>query len=967
MSVPGLNPAAPPAQAPAPIPPQILPPRPESPRLRNRPAGQGETGQEDTASERGLKRGRSPEDQGMDVEPSSEPVLKRRRGAENEVTPEGLQALIKARNIIGLRALLQHPPELLNALFATPLFSGITPLCYAAWNGFEDVVRCLIDCNASLQAAFPDCNEALIYAVKSGHLNVVKLLHAHGANLTLKDASGGGCLHFAVQRGDRTMLAWLLDQKAVGVDVPTNAGVTPLMQACGEGNLDFAALLYEHGAKLDVKDTEGKNCLHYVAQRDCLEFESDYVTQRDCLEFDSVLPNDDKKLVEFLVYRGACVYDKDRNGITPLMHACGKGNVPVVDLLCVHGADCAAKDTSGKSSLHFAAEHNKVAVMERLLRQCVAINDPDQKGATPLMYACRHGSREVASLLHERRANLTAKDAFGDNCLHYAVSGNQPTMVSWVLDQGVGVDWLNDKGFTPLIYACSDGHLDVARLLNARGANLAATEASGKSGLHFAAERNNQAVVVWLLEQGVSVDGDSGINETPLSLALAKGNWEIVEMLIQAGANLNQPVKSELSEFFEWIEILGDKIFKAALKSQRYDVLQSLMAREWPLPEDWSWVMPEGASDDFANNSSDDVPADYSSATGIFWALMDARNAAIHDLRRVFWGEAQPDQVLNSAWLSPEKNPERKEFIGRYLTHFFNPDSDYSDLLAAEPYFSSHPFFSYTIHHHLKHLPGNSDKFLTALACEGVPMQAVHQKNILLFKLQTLEQTLKISEIFQNKHLSPAAETTLRNVLTQQRAMLTLAASEYVANEQAELPTRFVGLCEKYLRITGKFDAPAFKKALAKHLGLYGVNADRLTVLIGQAWEALRRRPLDLPSMVNINQAVSLSGRQAIEGLLGEMKKLLIKAAELPNGAEHQERVESADAETYPSLSAQLKTPLHHPPEPMTLLGFTRGLEGLVQQEQQEQDLYANLIFDQWRQINAAFGVSLPEPFAPQQ
>ena len=70
------------------------------------------------------------------------------------------------------------------------------------------------------------------------------------------------------------------------------------------------------------------------------------------------------------------------------------------------------------------------------------------------------------------------------------------------------------------------------------------------------------------------------------------------------------------------------------------------------------------------------------------------------------------------------------------------------------------------------------------------------------------------------------------------------------------------------------------------------------------------------------------------------------------------------DDDTYPDLSAQLKTSMHHPPEPLLLPGFARGLQGLVQQEQ---DLYADLIFSQWRQINAALGVSLPEPFAPKQ
>ena len=75
MSIPGLNPSVPPAQDPPPVPPQIVAPRPGSPTLRNRPARQGDAGQEDASSERGLKRGlpAEAEEAGMDIESSTEP------------------------------------------------------------------------------------------------------------------------------------------------------------------------------------------------------------------------------------------------------------------------------------------------------------------------------------------------------------------------------------------------------------------------------------------------------------------------------------------------------------------------------------------------------------------------------------------------------------------------------------------------------------------------------------------------------------------------------------------------------------------------------------------------------------------------------------------------------------------------------------------------------------------------------
>lgn len=86
------------------------------PRLYNRPAGENNQGQADTASGGGLKRGRSNQGaQGMDIETSSEPELKQRRVEEPATTPERLKALIDAGDITSLGALLRQAPELLDA------------------------------------------------------------------------------------------------------------------------------------------------------------------------------------------------------------------------------------------------------------------------------------------------------------------------------------------------------------------------------------------------------------------------------------------------------------------------------------------------------------------------------------------------------------------------------------------------------------------------------------------------------------------------------------------------------------------------------------------------------------------------------------------------------------------------------------------------------------------------------------
>jgi hypothetical protein len=344
-----------------------------------------------------------------------------------------------------------------------------------------------------------------------------------------------------------------------------------------------------------------------------------------------------------------------------------------------------------------------------------------------------------------------------------------------------------------------------------------------------------------------------------------------------------------------------------------------------------------------------------------------ARSAAVHDLNRVFQGmeleadlalEDQVDQLLDPAWLSSEKKSDRQQFIDYYQTQFFLTDSNASNESISKTALSSHALFSYTLHDHLKPQQGEFSNLLQALAGKGKPINTSHKKKILWFKLEALK-TVQITQPFKNKHLLPATEDIICNVLTRQLDALRLAAQEYFFDEQANFSEVFKKLCEKYIRIGGNFDDAGFNKALAK-LGIYAVNADRLTALFSAAFEVVRRRPLDLPSMATVGRGLDLSGTQVIENLFAELKKSLIyltKAYE----TEGPELVDSEEQDSYPDLSAALKKPLNDPPNASVLPGFTEGWDGL---EQEEQDLYTDLIFDQWRQINAALGVVVPEPYA---
>lgn len=114
------------------------------------------------------------------------------------------------------------------------------------------------------------------------------LLEAH-------DGEGKTPLMRAVENGDLVMVAFLIN---MGADVNTSTlhtKRTPLMLAVYQGRLEVARLLCDKDARVDLRDVNNLNILHYAVDKNSL-------------------PN-----VNFALEHVADVDLKDNSGWTPLM------------------------------------------------------------------------------------------------------------------------------------------------------------------------------------------------------------------------------------------------------------------------------------------------------------------------------------------------------------------------------------------------------------------------------------------------------------------------------------------------------------------------------------------------------------------------------------------------------------------------------------------------------------------------
>ena len=102
--------------------------------------------------------------------------------------------------------------------------------------------------------------------------------------------------------------------------------------------------------------------------------------------------------------------------------------------------------------------------------------------------------------------------------------------------QGVDVDHPNLSGETVLMMASLYGMLpEVKVLVDKRGAEI---NKSGWTPLHYACTEGHLAVADYLLSKGAKVDALSESDTTPLMMAVRSGNIRLVRLLLDRGADL---------------------------------------------------------------------------------------------------------------------------------------------------------------------------------------------------------------------------------------------------------------------------------------------------------------------------------------------------------------------------------------------------------------------------------------------
>jgi hypothetical protein len=129
--------------------------------------------------------------------------------------------------------------------------------------------------------------------------------------------------------------------------------------------------------------------------------------------------------------------------------------------------------------------------------------------------------------------------------LHYAALWGLHFMVELLINehsQNVNSQDFTDSA-TPLHLASKRGHLEVARMLIERGADVSAQDKDGQTPLHLASQAGRVNVARMLVERDAEVSAQDKDGQTPLHQASQVGELEVACMLIERGVDVSAPNK----------------------------------------------------------------------------------------------------------------------------------------------------------------------------------------------------------------------------------------------------------------------------------------------------------------------------------------------------------------------------------------------------------------------------------------
>jgi ankyrin repeat protein len=421
-----------------------------------------------------------------------------------------------------------------------------TRLPEAVKRGDKAEVEALLHAHVPVNSAEGDGTTSLHWAVYNNNLDIARiLLDAHAnANATTR-LEGFTPLYMASQNGAASMIELLLKHGA-NANGANELGTTPLMMAAASGSVDAVKELVDGGANVNAHEN--------VREQTALMFAANQ--NRDAV-------------IKFLVAHGADPNIESK--VYPPFHMPRSG-MPVADAgkaKTIAGANTAKPATaaSGESADPDADEEDAADASKTVPANAPA-SGPAYGGPTGSSISGGSANPKAAAKAAQPMArDYGAKMLGGLSPLLYAArQGNIEATVA-LLDGGAKIDEASgSEHTTPLVLAIANAHLDLARVLVERGANVNLANDMGLTPLYATID------VKWVPHEW---------SAEPLVDQEKTDYLTLMKLLVDHGASVNAQLgkgvwERTLSEARIWIDRAGSTAFFRAAEANDLKAMKLL-------------------------------------------------------------------------------------------------------------------------------------------------------------------------------------------------------------------------------------------------------------------------------------------------------------------------------------------------------------------------------------------------------
>ena len=230
------------------------------------------------------------------------------------------------------------------------------------------------------------------------------------------------------------------------------------------------------------------------------------------------------------------------------------GDLAAVRALVTSGEDVNARSGDGSTPLLWAAHGSHDEIARALIAAGARVDEANDYGITPLLQASRAGDAPMVDILLQAGADPARSHPEGETPLMAAARAGSVPAARLLLTRGADVNAADSfQNATALMWASSEGHLEMVDLLLEAGANPnlqarvntlterhnADFPTGGFTALMWAARSGHEALVRRLVAGGADVNLKNGDGASAAMIAIYNDRFDLAATLLDLGSDAN--------------------------------------------------------------------------------------------------------------------------------------------------------------------------------------------------------------------------------------------------------------------------------------------------------------------------------------------------------------------------------------------------------------------------------------------